>query len=146
MRPLFLNSRPPHEHEAAELFDPFPLSSQEKPLFIRSDADNQHKIATASVAAATGLVFMIATPCVAEAATAGASNALASAFGAYGHFASILVLFGALLMERTTIKPNMTAEEEDAVAIADILLGVFGTILAYTGYLRAVSLEKGWDF
>ena len=50
------------------------------------------------------------------------------------------------MAERLTIKPNMTPEEEDFIAGADIGLGIFGVLIAYTGYLRAVDYEKGFAF
>ncbi len=37
-------------------------------------------------------------------------------------------------------------EEEDFIAGADIGLGIFGVLIAYTGYLRTVVYEKGFDF
>merc|ERR1712071_697600 len=44
------------------------------------------------------------------------------------------------------IKPNMSEEDEDFLALADIVYGGFGALLVYTGYLRATAFEKGWEF
>ena len=40
----------------------------------------------------------------------------------------------------------MTPEEEDFIAGADIGLGLWGALIAYTGYLRATEYEKGFAF
>lgn len=53
---------------------------------------------------------------------------------------------GCLFAERLTIKPNMDSESEDFIAVADILYGLFGALIAYTGYLRTVQYEKGFYF
>jgi uncharacterized membrane protein len=50
------------------------------------------------------------------------------------------------MAERITIKPNMSEEEEDFVAAADIGLGLFGVGIAYSGYARATEFEKGFEF
>jgi len=89
---------------------------------------------------------IIAHPSVASAATSGAPNAVGSALAAYGHYISLIGILGCIMAERLTIKPNMSPEEEDFIAAADIGLGVFGVGIAYSGYLRAVEYEKGFDF
>lgn len=55
-------------------------------------------------------------------------------------------MLGCIMVERLTIKPNMTPDEEDFIAGADIAFGIFGLLITYTGYLRAVEYEKGFDF
>lgn len=89
---------------------------------------------------------LLANPSVASAAVAGAPNAVGSAFAAYGHYISLIGILACIMAERLTIKPNMTEEEEDFIAAADIGLGVWGVGIAYSGYLRAVEFEKGFDF
>jgi len=86
------------------------------------------------------------TPEVASAATAFTNNAVPSALAAYGHYLALIGILGCIMVERLTIKPNMTSEEEDLIAGADIGLGIFGALIAYTGYLRAAQYEKGFDF
>ena len=86
------------------------------------------------------------TPEVASAATAFANNAVPSALAAYGHYLALIGILGCIMVERLTIKPNMSSEEEDLIAGADIGLGIFGALIAYTGYLRAAQYEKGFDF
>lgn len=88
---------------------------------------------------------LLLLPQSAEAAT-GSPSPIPSALAAYGHYASLLVITAAIMVERLTIKPNMSSEEETRLAIADTTLGIAGVVLAYTGYLRAVSYGKGWDF
>jgi hypothetical protein len=63
---------------------------------------------------------LLATPAVASAATALAPNSIPSALAAYGHYFSLIGLVVCLMVERLTIKPNMSDEEEDLIAIADI--------------------------
>ena len=86
------------------------------------------------------------TPEVASAATAFTNNAVPSALAAYGHYLALIGILGCIMVERLTIKPNMSSEEEDLIAGADIGLGLFGVLIAYTGYLRAAQYEKGFDF
>jgi len=40
----------------------------------------------------------------------------------------------------------MSESEEDQLAIADTALGVWGFLLAYTGYVRVTEYGKGWEF
>lgn len=89
---------------------------------------------------------LLATPAVASASTASAHGAIPTALVAYGHYASLIGLVVCLMVERLTIKPNMSEEEEDMIAIADILYGLFGVLITYTGYLRLTGYEKGLDF
>jgi putative membrane protein len=89
---------------------------------------------------------VITTPSVALAATAGAADAIPSAVTAYGHYVSLVGLVACIMAERLTIKPNMTPEEEDFLGYADIGIGLWGVLIAYTGYLRATEYEKGFDF
>ncbi len=98
---------------------------------------------------ATNLAFsipLIFTPETASAAVTFGNAAVPSALAAYGHYVALLGMLGCTTAERLTIKPNMTPEEEDFIAGADIGLGVFGALIAYTGYLRAVTYVKGFDF
>jgi len=91
-------------------------------------------------------VAALGTPTVASAATAFAPNAIFSALVAYVHYASILGIIACLVTERLIIKPNMSVEDENLLAITDAVYGFFGLLIAYTGYLRVTSTEKGFDF
>jgi uncharacterized membrane protein len=91
-------------------------------------------------------VALLGAPLASSAATAFAPAAIPSALAAYGHFVSILGMLGCVMIERITIKPGMSGEDEDLVAAADIAYGLFGVSLVYTGYLRLTQYEKGWLF
>ncbi|GAX10425.1 hypothetical protein FisN_21Lh125 [Fistulifera solaris] len=91
-------------------------------------------------------VALLGAPMASSAATAFAPAAIPSALAAYGHFVSILGMLGCVMIERMTIKPGMSGDDEDLVAAADIAYGLFGVSLVYTGYLRLTQYEKGWLF
>lgn len=69
-----------------------------------------------------------------------------SALAAYGHYLSIMLITACLVVERVTIKANMSEEEETRMAIADTTLGASGLLLAVSGYYRVVQYGKGWEF
>lgn len=94
-----------------------------------------------SVAVTTSLAFM---PLSADAATG--TNQIVSAFIAYGHYLSLLVMVGALMFERLTIAPNMSKEKEQTLVFADAAYGISAVLLLVTGYYRAVEYGKGWNF
>jgi len=129
---------PRSRREDVNSFDPARLGRVES----RRDAATPHPEAL-FLAGALPIAF---APEAASAATAFTSNAVPSALAAYGHYFSLLGILGCIMTERLTIKPNMTPEEEDLIAGADIGLGLFGVIIAYTGYLRTTQFEKGFDF
>ena len=99
-----------------------------------------------AIVLALSVPTIILAPESASAAVAFATAAVPSALAAYGHYVALLGMLGCTLAERLTIRPDMTPDEEDFVAGADIGLGVFGAVIAYTGYLRALVYEKGFDF
>jgi len=86
------------------------------------------------------------TPEIASAATAFTSTSLPSALAAYVHYVAMLGTIGCIVAERLTIKPNMSVDDENFVSKADIGLNIFGLLLIYSGYLRAVEYEKGFNF
>jgi uncharacterized membrane protein len=87
------------------------------------------------------------TPEIASAATAFTStSSLPSALAAYVHYVAMLGTIGCIVAERLTIKPNMSVDDENFVSKADIGLNIFGLLLIYSGYLRAVEYEKGFNF
>jgi uncharacterized membrane protein len=122
-------------------FDPLELSNIVKNKVVTTKT---HGFQNAAFLAAA--LPIIAAPEVASAATAFTPNAVPTALVAYGHFVSLAGVVATLVAERLTIKPNMTPEEEDFLAAADIGYGIFGALISYTGYLRAVQYEKGFDF
>ena len=144
-----------HQQQQQQLFDPAPQLSR----ITSSPTSTNTRVTTtpptptsrpydANFLASTiaSAAIIVGTPDMANAATAFTSNAVPSALVAYGHYFSLLGILGCIMTERLTIKPNMSADEEDLVAGADIGLGLFGVLIAYTGYLRATEYEKGFDF
>jgi uncharacterized membrane protein len=124
---------------AVSSFDPLDLGEQPSNLpSTLNDSSDLKAFFLSSVA--------LGTPTIASATTAFAPNAIPSAIAAYGHYLSLLGILACIMIERLTIKPNMTEKEEDLVALADIGLGLWGVLIAYTGYLRATVTEKGFDF
>lgn len=121
-------------------YDPLELSN----VIDRKTAPLKNGLPNAAFLAAA--LPVLAAPEVASAATAFTPNAVPTALVAYGHFVSLAGVVATLVAERLTIKPNMTPEEEDFLAAADIGYGIFGALIAYTGYLRAAQYEKGFDF
>mmetsp|Transcript_23383 Transcript_23383/g.32763 ORF Transcript_23383/g.32763 Transcript_23383/m.32763 type:complete len:234 (-) Transcript_23383:93-794(-) len=119
-------------------FDPLDLNEDSKFSTTRKETSGMNALLLSSI--------VLGTPSTAFAATAFAPNAIPSALASYGHYASLLGILACIMIERLTIKPNMTEKEEDLVAFADTGLGVWGVLIAYTGYLRVTGLEKGFDF
>ena len=122
-------------------FDPFHLEENDAIQPATATGTMDSEIKALALAA-----LVVGTPATASAATAFAGNAIPSALAAYGHYASLLGVLTCVLIERLTIKPNMSEREEDLITAADIGYGVWGLLITYTGYLRATSYEKGWDF
>eukprot|EP00629_Pelagomonadales_sp_RCC1024_P006578 CAMPEP_0119278860 /NCGR_PEP_ID=MMETSP1329-20130426/19823_1 /TAXON_ID=114041 /ORGANISM="Genus nov. species nov., Strain RCC1024" /LENGTH=237 /DNA_ID=CAMNT_0007279389 /DNA_START=65 /DNA_END=774 /DNA_ORIENTATION=+ len=94
-------------------------------------------------APAAGLALSLATASPAAAAQAGS---VPSALFAYGHFLGLILVVGALTAERVLLKEDMTPQEFDTLAAADITYGVAGTLILVTGYFRVTQYAKGWDF
>lgn len=132
-----LKAHRPQHHDKS--FDPVGLANVESS---RDDAAAQRPDAVV-LASAIPVLF---TPQAVSAATAFTNNAVPSALVAYGHYFSLIGMLVCVMTERLTIKPNMTSEEEDVLAVADIGFGLFAVLITYTGYLRAAVTEKGFDF
>jgi len=102
-----------------------------------------------AVSAVTDLAASSSSSSSSSIVTAGAGS-VKSALFAYGHYATILAFVGILMTERWTLEngPDLSDAEEDRLAIADTLYGVFGGLLVYTGYYRLSdpALGKGTDF
>lgn len=122
-------------------FDPLELSNVDQQVATLTDG-SLFRPNMVILAAALPIV----SPDIASAATSFTPNAIPAALVAYGHFIALAGLVATLIAERLTIKPNMSPEEEDFLAAADIGYGIFGAIITYTGYLRSVQYEKGFDF
>ena len=75
-----------------------------------------------------------------------AAEAIPSAFVAYGHYLGLVLSCLCLATERLTVKSEMTKEEEERIALADIVYGAAGLLVVVTGYLRVTQYGKGWEF
>jgi len=84
-------------------------------------------------------LLLVSTP-------ADAADDIPGALVAYGHYLSIVISTICLTVERLTIKPGMTQEEESRMAIADAVYVASGLLVLVTGYLRASQYGKGWSF
>mmetsp|Transcript_16443 Transcript_16443/g.33689 ORF Transcript_16443/g.33689 Transcript_16443/m.33689 type:complete len:297 (-) Transcript_16443:129-1019(-) len=136
--PAALATRGPLDGDASVgAFDPLGLSS--------SEAGKRSSPFVGASASAIAVAAAFGSPSVASAATK-APDAIPSALAAYGHYLSILVIVASIMTERLTVKPAMSKEEEQRIAIADIMTGVSGTALLVSGYYRATAYGKGWDF
>ena len=71
---------------------------------------------------------------------------VASAFAAYGHYASLFTIAGALAVERVTVTAKPTKEQLDRLVAADSIYGIAGVILLGTGYMRAKYYGKGLEW
>lgn len=73
-------------------------------------------------------------------------NAVPSALAAYGHYLGLVLVSMSLAVERILVKPGMSIENEKVMGYADIVYGLAGTLVLYTGYLRVTEYGKGWEF
>jgi Predicted membrane protein (DUF2214) len=88
------------------------------------------------IAAASSMTFMPALPAAAAAAASttttlniAAAAALPSALWAYGHYVSIIAIFGCLAVERTLVKVDMSVQDENTVVKLDVVYGVMAALL-----------------
>lgn len=129
-------------------------SSTDEHELAAENADDENKrrwLQMLQPTAAMTTAIMTVAPSIANAAAAAASKPdtkIYSAVVAYGHYLSVLVIVACVIIERFTIRPNMSLQEEKLIAKADICLGITGVILLSTGYIRATDLAcgKGWVF
>lgn len=100
---------------------------------------------TGTAMSAAIALALLATPQPALAETV-AVGGVASAFAAYGHYASLLTIAGALAVERVTVTAKPTKEQLDRLVAADSIYGIAGVILLGTGYMRAKYYGKGLEW
>lgn len=74
------------------------------------------------------------------------TNAIPSALAAYGHYLGLVVMSMCLAAERLLVKPNMSADDESKLVIADSLYGIFSVLVLVSGYFRVTEYGKGWEF
>jgi len=99
---------------------------------------------------ASAALPIISSSTVASSTILNAGGSIASALFAYGHYFSVIGIVGVLMTERWTLEngPNLTEDEENRLAIADVLYGLIAVVLIYTGYCRVTDpvLGKGASF
>ena len=100
---------------------------------------------TGTAMSAAIALALLATPQPALAETV-AVGGVASAFAAYGHYASLFTIAGALAVERVTVTAKPTKEQLDRLVAADSIYGIAGVILLGTGYMRAKYYGKGLEW
>jgi putative membrane protein len=88
-----------------------------------------------------GGVVMMLTPSEAQAAATEYGSTLAAA----GHYFGMIAAVAMLVFERFSIKPFMSEEEEDRIAIVNRFYSLSGLLLVYSGLLAATEYGKGWD-
>jgi putative membrane protein len=66
-----------------------------------------------------------------------------SSFVAYLHYASFMLIFGALAVEGVTLKPTLSLQDAWKIAIADGVYGLSATLVLITGVLRVLYFGKG---
>ena len=91
-------------------------------------------------------VALCGTPTSALAATTTTAGPIPSAALAWLHFVGIMGVAGGLVTERFLIEYNMSEEQEMKINNADGVYGLSAFSLLISGYFRATSFAKGWDF
>lgn len=117
-----------------EIFNPFTNIVEEK-----------HNNELIKLGFPSALALSLCIPSQVNAFTA-IDHAIPSGLVAYGHYLGLVLVSMSLAIERITIKPSMTVEEEDRLTYADIVYGIAGVIILATGYFRVTEFGKGWDF
>ena len=69
-----------------------------------------------------------------------------SAFVAYIHYLGIILCFGALMIERSILKINLSKNEIISIIIADVIYGIAGLAILVTGILRVKYYGQGGEF
>lgn len=81
-----------------------------------------------------------------DAAEIANTAALPSALAAYGHYLGLVLVTMSLAAERLLVKPDMSADDELKLVIADSVYGIAGVLVLVSGYFRVTEYGKGWDF
>jgi putative membrane protein len=74
------------------------------------------------------------------------TDVLSSAGVAYAHYLSIMLSFGALVLERRLIKANPSRGEATLMVITDVVYGIAALTLLVSGILRVLYFGQGSDF
>jgi uncharacterized membrane protein len=67
---------------------------------------------------------------------------VSSAFAAYGHYLGLVLIASSLTAERLLVKPGMSDEDEEKLAVADIVYGLAGVLVLVTGYFRVTEYGR----
>lgn len=133
--------------DMTELFD-----SQTKNTAVKKfEKDNWQKLtrkeifSTSATVSTIAFLFIVSVPTEPAQAIDLSSNIL-GAFVAYGHYLGLILAAASLTAERFLVKPGMTTEEEEKLAMADIVYGIAGILITVSGYFRITAYGKGWDF
>ena len=73
-------------------------------------------------------------------------NIVKSAVIAYIHYASFMLCFAALVLERKFLKTEPNRQETIAMVITDVVYGVAGLALLSSGILRVIYFGQGSAF
>jgi putative membrane protein len=65
---------------------------------------------------------------------------------AYVHYLSVMLCFGALVLERRLIKPNPNQREATLMVITDVVYGIAALALLVSGILRVLHYGQGTEF
>ena len=71
---------------------------------------------------------------------------LKSATVAYIHYLSFMICFGALIIERISLKPNPNRQEAISMVAADVIYGIAGVALLVSGIYRVIKFGQGSEF
>ncbi len=123
-----------------DVFNPL-LLNIEKEASITNNNNNHNHIFPISMIGFASLLTALPV----NAATGG-SDSFPAALAAYGHYLGLVLVSMSLAVERFTIKPNMTPEEEERFTNADIVYGLAGTVVLASGYFRVTKYAKGWEY
>jgi len=64
----------------------------------------------------------------------------------YLHYLSLMLCFGALVLEAFTLKKELSLSEAWKIVIADAVYGISATAILITGILRVIYFGKGTDY
>jgi putative membrane protein len=64
----------------------------------------------------------------------------------YLHYIGIMLLMGSLISEHLLLKPKMTKEQINSLAITDLIYGMSALLVLATGLLRWFVYGKGSDY
>ena len=74
------------------------------------------------------------------------TGVLPSAGVAYLHYISVMLCFGALVLERRLIRPSPSKEVATTLVITDIVYGIAALTLLLSGILRVLHYGQGAEF